>query len=534
MALVKFVTASAADYAALSAKDEGTLYFITDSRTIYKGSTPYSGGIFKAVTEFPSNAEDSTAKPEVNTIYVNTTNGEARFFNGTDYVVIVKPSPGKIADTPDNNTLATQKAVADYVTSKLANIDLSPVTSRLDTIEGTGDGSIKKAASDAQAAATTAAATYTDSKVKELSDGQVTTNKNDIAALTTTVDGKADKATTLSGYGIADAYTKIETDSKIAAAVANAHHLKRQIVDALPAVADADADTIYMVPNGGASGNAYDEYILVSTASAPVYNATENVPSAGGKFAASKVTVPEGKTIAVGNFIKDPRGNYNKVTAVADEDGNLTVAAKEESAPIVSSLEKIGSSEVDLTNYATKSYADTAASNAQKAATTAAATDATSKADKALTDAKAYADGLAANYATADQGAKADSALQAADIKTGAAGVGTISVKGTDVAVHGLGDIASHAASEFATAAQGKKADSAVQSIVESATNGNITVDGAEVAVHGLGSAAFTESTAYDKSGAAAAAQSAAEKHADDAVATLKSDIEAALTWGTL
>lgn len=36
------------------------------------------------------------------------------------------------------------------------------------------------------------------------------------------------------------------------------------------------------------------------------------------------------------------------------------------------------------------------------------------------------------------------------------------------------------------------KADSAIQSVVESATNGNITVDGAEVKVHGLADAAYT------------------------------------------
>ena len=39
-------------------------------------------------------------------------------------------------------------------------------------------------------------------KVDALSKGQVTTNKNDIATLKT---GKADKATTLAGYGIGDA-----------------------------------------------------------------------------------------------------------------------------------------------------------------------------------------------------------------------------------------------------------------------------------------------------------------------------------------
>lgn len=49
-----------------------------------------------------------------------------------------------------------------------------------------------------------------------------------------------------------------------------------------------------------------------------------------------------------------------------------------------------------------------------------AAGDATTKADKALANAKAYADGLATNYATAAQGAKADTAVQPADLGTGA------------------------------------------------------------------------------------------------------------------
>lgn len=53
-----------------------------------------------------------------------------------------------------------------------------------------------------------------------------------------------------------------------------------------------------------------------------------------------------------------------------------------------------------------------------------------------------------------------------------------------------------------------EKANSAVQSVVEGATNGTIAVDGTEVAVHGLGSAAYTEASAYDASGAAATVKS--------------------------
>lgn len=41
-------------------------------------------------------------------------------------------------------------------------------------------------------------------------------------ALTTAIGNKADKATTISGYGITDAYTKSETDTKISEAVSAA------------------------------------------------------------------------------------------------------------------------------------------------------------------------------------------------------------------------------------------------------------------------------------------------------------------------
>lgn len=61
----------------------------------------------------------------------------------------------------------------------------------------------------------------------------------------------------------------------------------------------------------------------------------------------------------------------------------------------------------------------------------------------------------------------------------------------------------------YATAAQGAKADSAVQTIITGTTNGTIKVDGTDVAVKGLGSAAYTESTAYATSAQGGKADSA-------------------------
>ena len=116
----------------------------------------------------------------------------------------------------------------------------------------------------------------------------------------------------------------------------------------------------------------------------------------------------------------------------------------------------------------------------------------------------------------------ADSALQASDITTGSA-QGKISVKGTDVAVNGLKSAAYTESSAYATAAQGVKADSAVQSVVEGENNGQIKVNGTNVSVHGLGSAAYTNSTAYDAAGSAATAESNAKNYTNGL-----------LTWQTI
>lgn len=80
---------------------------------------------------------------------------------------------------------------------------------------------------------------------------------------------------------------------------------------------------------------------------------------------------------------------------------------------------------------------------------------------------------------------------------------------------------------KLSTALQGTLdlADNAVQSITEGSSNGTISVDGTNVAVHGLKSAAYTESTAYDAAGAA-----------DNVKTTLEVKITAlenALTWKT-
>lgn len=447
MALVKFLTGSAADFQGLDVKDQDTLYFVTDERRIYKGDVPFSGGIYQTVEEFPGTGV-------VNTLYVNTATGQVSYWNGTGYQTVV-PATGKIISAPgSNDQLATTKAVVDYVAAQVADLDVAALEGRVDTLEtemdaaqgnistiqgqitvinGEGEGSIKKALSDAKA--------YTDTVAEGKADAEHTHEIADVTGLQTALDGKANKATTLAGYGIADAYTKGETNSAIATAVAAAPHLKRSIVEDLPDAGSADQNTIYMVGTGaGSEDSAYEEYMLINGA-----------------------------------------------------------------------FERIGTSDVDLTNYATKEYADQAEADAISTAATDATQKANTAEQNAKTYAGGLIAGLDVED-TAQSGkyvsavAEVDGKIQVtrADLPAAATLVegtanGTVKFNGTDVAVHGLKSAAYTEASDYATAEQGALADSALQKadIATGSANGTIAVDGSDVAVKGLGSAAYTESGAY-------------------------------------
>ena len=301
-------------------------------------------------------------------------------------------------------------------------------------------------------------------KVQELAKGQVKTNSDNITALQS---GKADKSTTLAGYGITDAYTSEQTDSAIATAVANADHLKREIVESLPEIELADENTIYMVGTGaGTEDSVYEEYMLIN-----------------------------------GGF------------------------------------EKIGSSEVDLTNYALKTYVDQAKGEAISTSGTNTDAKIATKVGEigdgtvkdyvdqaesdAITASNSYADGLAANYATAEQGSKADTALQKADITTGSTD-GTIAVDGTDVSVKGL---ASAAYKEAGVASGNVPVNGA--SLGTTADVPVVTNASGQLVPHAsgaLGTAAFAATTAFDAAGIAQSLVSALES---GAVATNASDIDA-------
>ena len=160
----------------------------------------------------------------------------------------------------------------------------------------------------------------------------------DIANLNT---GKADKATTLAGYGITDAYTKEETESKIAAA----GHATFKKVDAVPDVATAESNVLYLVMN--TETGYYDIYAKIDNAvvrlddvsvNLDAYSTTEQMNAAIADAIKNKVDKVEGSrlinadeisklaTVQMGaepNVVKSvDAGNF-----AVDETGKLTLTA---------------------------------------------------------------------------------------------------------------------------------------------------------------------------------------------------------------
>ena len=97
-----------------------------------------------------------------------------------------------------------------------------------------------QAAIDAKVAKTDIA-TSIPSEAAEASDTKVASQKavaTAVAGINTTVAGKADKATTLAGYGITDAYTKTETGEQITSAVNGAKSELQSAIDGKVAKTD--------------------------------------------------------------------------------------------------------------------------------------------------------------------------------------------------------------------------------------------------------------------------------------------------------
>lgn len=548
MAQVKFVYTDAAKYGA-SAKDAGTLYFLSDTKQIFKGAERFSGLVCQEVT-----ADPALESAEVNTLYINTTDGSVKIYNGHNLRTVVDGYVTAIAGDGSATDRVSSKAVVDYVNTKIQDLDVGQLNAQVTankndiaTLKGDAStaGSVAKAVADAK------------------------------TELTAEINKKAAKATTLEGYGITNAYTKTQVDSAISTA-------KGEVVNDLTAgngitITGTKANKTIAAKVDPAEGNALTvgeaglkvtipaaaEYSVVKDETSDAYAAVYHLTKDGANVGAA-INIPKDMVVKSGSVVTNPagqaKGTYielvlanatnDKIYIPVNQLIEYVTSGSAESDPIVVA--------VSADHKVTATITDGSITKAKLAA---AVQTSLGKADSAVqkvatgtTNGTISVDGKEVSVAGLGSAAYTNSAsyipatklgeigektikgyvddkvsgqdfssfVKGTEVTTGTAN-GTIAVKGKNVAVKGLDTAAYAKASAFATAAQGAKADTAVQSVVTGTANGTILVDNVAVAVHGLGSAAYTESSAYDTAGAAAQALADAKKYTNDA-----------LTWGTL
>ena len=548
MAQVKFIYTDAAKYGA-SAKDAGTLYFLHDTKQIFKGAERFSGLVCQEVT-----ADPALESAEVNTLYINTTDGSVKIYNGHNLTTVVDGYVTAITENGSATDRVSSKAVVDYVKTKIQDLDVGQLSAQV----ATNKSDIATLKGDAST---------TGSVAKAVADAK--------KELTAEIDKKATKATTLGGYGITDAYTKTQVDTAISTA-------KGEVVNDLTAgngitITGTKANKTIAAKVDPAEGNALTvgeaglkvtipaaaEYSITKAADSGNYAAVYRLTKNGTEVGAA-INIPKDMVVKSGSVVTNPagqtKGTYielvlanatnDKIYIPVNQLIEYVTSGSAESDPIVVAVSADHKVTATITDGSiTKAKLATAVqtslgkadSAVQKVATgTTNGTISVDGKEVSVAGLGSAAYTPSTNYIPATKlgeigektikgyvddkvsGQDFSSFVKGTEVTTGTAN-GTIAVKGKNVAVKGLDTAAYAKASAFATAAQGAKADTAVQSVVTGTVNGTILVDNVAVAVHGLGSAAYTNSSAYDTAGAAAQALADAKKYTNDA-----------LTWGTL
>lgn len=548
MAQVKFIYTDAAKYGA-SAKDAGTLYFLSDTKQIFKGAERFSGLVCQEVT-----ADPALESAEVNTLYINTTDGSVKIYNGTNLTTIVDGYVTAITENGSATDRVSSKAVVDYVKTKIQDLDVGQLSAQV----ATNKNDIATLKGDAST---------TGSVAKAVADAK--------KELTAEIDKKATKATTLEGYGITNAYTKTQVDTAISTA-------KGEVVNDLTAgngitITGTKANKTIAAKVDPAGGNALTvgeaglkvtipaaaEYSVVKAADSGNYAAVYHLTK-GGVNVGAAINIPKDMVVKSGSVVTNPagqaKGTYielvlanatnDKIYIPVDQLIEYVTSGSAKSDPIVvavSADHKVTATITDgsITKAKLAAAVQTSLGKADSAVQTivSGTTNGTIRVDGTEVSVAGLGSAAYTNSATyipatklGEIGEKTikgyvddkvsgqdfSSFVKGTEVTTGTTN-GTIAVKGKNVAVKGLDTAAYAKVSDFATAAQGAKADTAVQSVVTGTANGTILVDNIAVAVHGLGSAAYTESSAYDTAGAATQALADAKKYTNDA-----------LTWGTL
>ena len=124
MAMIKWILTTAEKYAGLSVKDNNALYFLEDTREIYRGELEYTNSV-NIVEELPNFA----AKGK---LYILSDTLEGKVYNGSEWKTVIPSISDVLTDEAVENGVVTGEAIKDYVTKKIADMTSGMVT-ELDT-----------------------------------------------------------------------------------------------------------------------------------------------------------------------------------------------------------------------------------------------------------------------------------------------------------------------------------------------------------------------------------------------------------------
>lgn len=266
------------------------------------------------------------------------------------------------------------------------------------------------------------------------------------------IEGKADKATTLAGYGITDAYTKDEADT----AFATPAEVISEVNKALADVSNADSITNITTLVEYVNENAADLTALITE----VYGAAEMTGDS--RIDTAVADAAQAKADAAAAV-----GTANDASTVAGEAKTLAEEAKEAATNATTGAAASAAAALASQNAAAQSEANALASENAAAQAKADAEAAKGAAEQAKADAEAAknaASGSAANAATSESNAAGSAATASEQAGAASASAATANTaKEAAVAAQG----AAETAQGKAETAQGKAEDA--QSAAETA-----------------------------------------------------------------
>lgn len=539
MAIVKFGKVSTVGSSGLTA---GKIYFETSTGLIK---------VAKSATEvevFGSQVKDATYSGNILTI--TKTDGSNITLNFSD----IASASGVMAvfeEIKDELTRVETKITTEVSSAKSTLIGSSSDTSSMNTINAA------KKYADEKVAAIPAAIKYkgdgttiTQSGSSEVTFSVGTIAQSKVSGLESALEGKASTTELGEVRTIAEAaapqattYNKTEVDSKISAAVGSVYKMKGSVqdVDELLGLSGVVIGDVYNVIEAGTlndepfeagsnfvatkagAGNQsgmwdklggtidLSEYAKTSTI-ASTYATKSEVSTLSGKVTTN--------TNAIATLNGAGEGSVSKKVsdAIASEVERADAAydTKGSAASVKTTVDNYTVNGLKVSTNPTLSGNNVALSSDYSVADSYTAPVIGDKVDVAIGKlAKGIADASASGVISF--GGQTGAITVDTTNSTNGAVKFTMSGKNLTGTVNGLKSAAYTDSSAYATAAQGAKADAALQkaSITSGSANGTIAVGGSDVAVKGLGSAAYTESTAYDTKGSASTAEANAKQYAD-------------------